>query len=137
MAYQEFDAEDIGALVLAIFSAAVMTGIASIQAFGISMSDGFTLAGIETTIAWLLTVGTFATVVITNDNTELLSTDGFDKMPERMDDMYAFAVAGSAALLVAWVLFPQVADFFQSEDLWGVIYIGGVAAAQVALGWMY
>ncbi|WP_348606946.1 hypothetical protein [Halobaculum rarum] len=136
MAYQEFDAEDIGALVLAIFSAAVMTGIASVEAFGVSMSDGFTVAGISTSIAWLVTVGTFAAVVVTNDHTDLLSADGLDKMKEDMDDVYAYAVIGSAALLVGWVLFPDVASFFQSQDLWGVIYIAGVAVAQIGLGWM-
>ena len=136
MAYQSFDAEDIGMLVISIFSAAVMTGIATVSAFGVSMSDGFTVAGIETTIAWLLTVGTFAGVVVTNDHTDLLSSDGLEKMRNEMDDVYAFAVVGSAALLVAWVLFPEVADFFQSEDLWSVLYIAGVATAQVALGWM-
>ena len=136
MAYQEFDAEDIGALVLAIFSAAVMVGIASVEAFGVSMSDGFTVAGINTTIAWLVTVATFAGVVITNDHTDLLSADGFDKMRDDMDDVYAYAVIGSAALLVGWVLFPEVASFFQSQDLWGVIYIAGVAVAQIGLGWM-
>ena len=136
MAYQEFDAEDIGALVLAIFSAAVMTGIATVSAFGVSMSDTFTVAGISTSIAWLVTVGTFAGVVITNDHTDLLSADGFEKMKNDMDNMYAYAVLGSAALLVGWVLFPAVASFFQSQDLWGVIYIAGVAVAQVGLGWM-
>ncbi|MXR39808.1 hypothetical protein GRX01_00330 [Halobaculum sp. WSA2] len=136
MAYQEFDAEDIGALVLAIFSAAVMVGIAQVSAFGVSMSDGFSIAGIETTIAWLVTVGTFAAVVVTNDHTDLLSADGLDKMREDMDDVYAYAVVGSAALLVGWVLFPEVADFFKSTDLWGVFYIAGVAVAQVGLGWM-
>jgi hypothetical protein len=136
MAYQEFDAEDIGALVLAIFSAAVMVGIAQVSAFGVSMSDGFTIAGIETSIAWLVTLGTFAAVVVTNDHTDLLSADGLDKMRDDMDDMYAYAVAGSVALLIGWVLFPQVADFFQSTDLWGVFYIIGVAVAQIGLGWM-
>lgn len=136
MAYQEFDAEDIGALVLAIFSAAVMVGIASVEAFGVSMSDGFSIAGIDTTIAWLVTVGTFAAIVVTNDHTDLLSADGFEKMKDDMDDVYAYAVLGSAALLVGWVLFPDVASFFQSTDLWGVLYILGVAVAQVGLGWM-
>ncbi|MFC7095691.1 hypothetical protein [Halobaculum marinum] len=76
-------------------------------------------------------------MVVTNDNTELLSTDGMDRMRDEMDDVYAFTVAGSAVLLVAWVLFPGVSSSFQSEDLWGVLYIAGVAASQVALGWMY
>jgi len=136
MAYQSFDAEDIGMLTLSIFSAAVMVGIASVEAFGVSMSDGFTLAGISTSIAWMVTLGTFVGTVLTNDHTDLISSDGLERMRDDMDDVYAFAVVVSVALLVGWVLFPEVADFFKSADLWGVLFIAGTATAQVALGWM-
>lgn len=136
MATESFDAEDIGALTLSVFSAAVMVGIASVDAFGVSMADSFSIAGIDTSIAWLVTIATFIGIVVTNDHTDLIGSDGLDRMREDMDDVYAFAVAGMAALLVGWVLFPEVADFFKSADLWGVLFIAGTAASNIALGWI-
>ena len=136
MAHNSFDAEDIGALVLSIFSAAVMVGIASVEAFGVSTSDGFTVAGIDTSIAWLLTLGTFGAIVVTNNHTDLIGSDGLDRLRDDMDDVYAAAVVGTAALLVGWVLIPQLAEFFRSADLWGVIFIAITATSNVALGWV-
>ena len=138
MSLNEFDAEDIGMLVLGLFSAAVLVGIASVEAFGVSLSDTFTLAGYSASIAWVVSVGTFIGTVITNDHTELLSADGYDElMSSGMDDYYAYAVLGTAALLVAWVFVPQVSDFVTSADLWGVGYIALVGTAQIAIGWVY
>jgi len=46
-------------------------------------------------------------------------------------------VLGVAALFLAWVFVPDVASFVKSQDLWGVLYVGLVATAQTALGWVY
>lgn len=125
-------------LVLGIFAAAAMVEIATVSAFGVGMGDTFTLAGKTASLAWILSVGTFVGTVITNDHTELATTDAYDElMSSSMDSTYAYAVVAAAAVLVGWVLFPQVADFFQSQDLWGVLYIAGISTAQIALGWMY
>ncbi len=138
MSLKEFDAEDIGMLVLGLFSAAVLVGIASVEAFGVSLSDTFSFMGYSASIAWVVSVGVLVGTVVTNDHTELLSTNGYEElMNSSMDDTYAYAVLGTAALLVAWVFVPEVADFVKSEDLWGVGYIGLVATGQIAIGWVY
>ncbi|MDM9626094.1 hypothetical protein QTL95_09310 [Rhizobium sp. S152] len=144
MASQQFDAEDIGLLVLGIFSAATMVGIASVGAFGVTLSDTFTVAGFTTSLAWVITLGSFLGTVFTNDNMDLLSSEGYanlksaaDSSSSGMTDYYAYIVIGAAVALVAWVFIPEVAEFFQSQDLWGVLYIAGMATAQVAIGWMY
>jgi hypothetical protein len=138
MSTSSFDAEDIGLLVLGLFSAAVMVGIASVEAFGVSMSDTFTVSGYSASIAWIVAVGTFIGTIVTNDHTELLSTDAYDElMSSSMDDWYGWAILGVAALFLAWVFFPDVASFVKSQDLWGVLYVGLVATAQTALGWVY
>ncbi|WP_435145626.1 hypothetical protein [Halobaculum sp. P14] len=138
MAYTEFDAEDIGLLVLGIFASAVLVGIASVEAFNVGMSDTFTVAGIQTSIAWVVSVATLVGIVITNDNTELFSKDGLDELRESdMAEAYVYATLGAAAVLVGWVFFPAVSSFFKSSDLWGVVYIALMTVAQVAVGWIY
>jgi hypothetical protein len=50
---------------------------------------------------------------------------------------YMFAAAGTLILPVAFIVFPDtVGSFFQSSDLWGLLYVVGVTAGQFALGWM-
>jgi len=138
MSLKDFDAEDIGMLILGLFSALVLVGIGQVEAFGVSMADTFSFAGYSASIAWVISVGTFLGTIITNDHTELLSTDGYDElMSSGMDSYYVYAVIGTAALLVAWVFVPEVAEFVKSEDLWGVGYIVLVGTAQVAIGWVY
>jgi len=138
MAQASFDWEDIGLLVFGLFSAAVMVGIASVEAFGVSMSDTFSFAGYSASIAWVLAMGSFVGTILTNDHTDLLSTDGHRQLLDSdMADWYGYAVLGVAALFVAWVFIPEIAEFIQSEDLWGVLYVGLVATAQTALGWVY
>ena len=138
MSETSFDAEDQALLVLGLFSAAVMVGIASVEAFGVSMSDTFTVQGYSASIAWVVAVGSFVGTIVTNDHTDLLSSDGHQQLLDsNMDDMYGYAVLGVAALFVLWVFVPDVASFVKSQDLWGVLYVGMVATAQTALGWMY
>ena len=138
MSLQSFDWEDIGMLVLGLFSAAVLVGIASVSAFGVALSDTFSIGGYSASLAWVISIGTFVGTVLTNEHTELLSSDGYSALKNsEMDDTYVYAVLGTAALLVAWVFIPQVSEFVTSEDLWGVLYIGLVGTSQVAIGWVY
>lgn len=138
MSNSSFDWEDIGLLVLGLFSAAVMVGIASVGAFGVSLSDTFTFAGYSASIAWVVALGTFLGTIFTNDHTELLAMDGHEQLLDSaMDDWYGYAILGVAALFIAWVFVPQVPEFVKSQDLWGVLYVGLVATAQTALGWVY
>ncbi|WP_053946695.1 hypothetical protein [Halolamina sediminis] len=138
MSTKSYDPEDIGMLVLGMFSAAVMVGIAEISAFGFSLSDSFTFLGNTTTLAWVVAVGTFVGTIVTNDHTDLLTAGGPRKLLDSsLDDMYGYTVLAAGGLLVAWVFVPQVADFVTGSDLWGVAYIGLVASSQITLGWLY
>lgn len=139
MAYEKFDPEDIGLLVAGILASGVMVGIVTVEAFGVSLADTvFSLAGGDVSWAYILSVGTFAGILITNDNTDLLAADGYQKLKDSgMAEYYVYLIIGSAVLLVAWLFFPQIAEFFRSGDVWGLAYMLGVAAAQVAIGWMY
>lgn len=135
MSQYNFDEMDIGLLVAGLFSTAVLVELATFSAFGVSLSDTFSVGGIETSIAWVLTVGTFAGTIVTNDNAKL-SGDLYNQLEDDLPKNYFLAVIGTAALLVAWPFIPEVADFVTSQDLWGVLYIGGAAAGQMAVGWM-
>jgi len=138
MSESSFDAEDQALLVFGLFSAAVMVGIAQVAAFGVSMSDTFSVAGYSASIAWVLAVGSFVGTIVTNDHTDLMSTDAHQQLLDSdMDNWYGYAVLGVAGLFVAWVFIPELAEFIQSQDLWGVLYVGLVATAQTALGWVY
>ena len=138
MSKTELDPEDIGMLVLGIFSAAVMVGIASVEVFSFSLSDSFTVGGYTASIAWVATVGTFVGTIFTNEHTELFSTDAADELLNAdMSDAYAYAVIAAAALLVAWVFVPQVSDFIAGSDVWGLGYVGLVTASQLTIGWIY
>jgi hypothetical protein len=133
----EFDAEDVGLLVLGVFSSAVMVGLATVQAFDVSLSDSFTLAGFDLTLAYLISAGTFVGTILTNDNAEVSLDLWDDIQSSNMDAYYIYAIAGTALLLVGWAIIPDVGEFFQSADLWGVVYIGIVTTGQLAIGYMY
>jgi len=135
MSRYNFDEIDIGLLVGALFSTAVIVELATFSAFGVSMSDTFSLAGYTAPIAWVVSVGAFAATVVTNDNAEL-STDLYGQLEDDLPRNYFLAVIGTAAVLVAWPFIPQVSEFVTSADLWGVIYLFAVAAGQLAVGWM-
>jgi hypothetical protein len=88
----------------------------------------------EISLAYAISALALVGTVVTNDNTELssLKTDA-----EQLDQYYYFAIIGTAALMVGWVLLPStVASFFQSSDLWGLVYVGVTTTAQFAIGWM-
>lgn len=140
MAQTKFDPEDIGMLVLGILASGVMVGIVTVSAFGYSLDNTlFSVAGGEVSLAYLISLGTFAGILITNNNEDIIAADGYEKLQNSgMADYYVYVVLASAAVLVGWVILPDtVATFFNSADIWGVVYMGGMAASQVALGWMY
>jgi len=138
MSQTEFDPEDIGMFVLGVLSAGVMVGIVTVEAFGYSMGDTFTVSNFEFSLAWIVTLGTTGGILVTNDNTDLLAADGLEKLQSSgMADYYVYTILGFAGLLVAWVFIPEVSDFITSQDVYGAVFIALSAAAQIALGWMY
>jgi hypothetical protein len=138
MSETEFDPEDIGMFVLGILSAGVMVGIVIVEAFGVNMGDSFSVSSLDLSIAWAVTIGTTAGILVTNDNTDLIAADGIDKLQNSgMADYYVYTILAYVGLLIAWVLFPEVSDFITSQDVYGVAFIGISATAQAALGWFY
>lgn len=134
MAKMSFDPVD-AALTLALaVSGFIMVGIASFNLFDVSFGDtAVTLAGNGLSVAYVTSVLAFGGTILTNDNAELSSLA--DDVKD-LDQYYYGAVVGTAALMVGWVVLPDVASFFQSSDLWGLTYVGVTTTAQFALGWM-
>ncbi|WP_225316424.1 MULTISPECIES: hypothetical protein [Haloferax] len=112
-----------------------MTGIATFQLFDINFTDVVWSTGsTEITVALVISAASFVGTVATNDNTSLqtLKDDA-----EKLDDYYYGAIILTAGLMVGWVLLPNtVASFFQSSDLWGLVYVGITTTATFAIGWM-
>jgi hypothetical protein len=130
----EFDPVD-AALTLALaVSGFIMTGIATFQLFDVNFGEVVWSSGnIEVTMAYVVSVAALGGTVLTNDNAEL---DSLRSDVQDLGDYYYYAVLGTAAVMVAWLLVPDVASFFQSSDLYGLIYVAGVTTAQFAVGWM-
>ena len=139
MANMQFDPEDIGLFVAGILASGVMTGIVTVTAFGWSMSDQLlSLGSGSISLAYVVSAATMVGIVVTNDNTDLFSADGWDKLQNSdMAEYYAYTIVAAVGLLLAWAFLPSVAQFFQSSDVWGIVFIAINAAASAALGWMY
>lgn len=135
MAKMEFDAADAALVVTGLASAFMLVGIATFQLFDVDFgATQFTLSGIGLSTAWLLGYGSIVGTILTNDNTELQSLS--DDI-QGLQGWYMFAGGGALILPVAFIVFPDtVGSFFQSSDLWGLLYVVGVTAGQFALGWM-
>ena len=135
MAKMEFDTVDAALVVTGLASAFMLVGIATFQLFDVDFgATQFTLSGIGLSTAWLLGYGSIVGTILTNDNTELQSLS--DDI-QGLQGWYMFAAAGTLILPVAFIVFPDtVGSFFQSSDLWGLLYVVGVTAGQFALGWM-
>lgn len=135
MSKMEFDPVDAGLTVAMIVTGFIMVGIAQFNIFDISFSDAIWSSGnIEITIAYAISAASFAGIVATNDNTDFSS---LKDDAQNLDDYYMYAIFGTIALMVAWVLLPDmVASFFQSSDLWGLLYVGVTTTAGFAVGWM-
>jgi len=135
MAKMEFDAADAALVVTGLASAFMLVGIATFQLFDVNFgATQFTISGIGLSTAWILGYGSIAGTILTNDNTELQSLS--DDI-QGLQGWYMFAAAGTLIIPVAFIVFPDtIGSFFQSSDLWGLLYVVGVTAGQFALGWM-
>ena len=135
MAKMEFDALDASLIVTGLASAFMLVGIAQFQLFDVTFSaTQFTLGGIGLSTAWLLGYGSIVVTIATNDNTDFQSLS--DDI-QGLQGWYLAAAVGTLVLPVAFIALPDtVGSFFQSSDLWGLLYVVGVTAGQFALGWM-
>lgn len=135
MAKMEFDAVDAALVVAGLASAFMLVGIASFQLFDVDFTaTQFTLGGIGLSTAWILGYASIVGVIITNDNTEFQSLS--DDI-QGLQGWYIAAAVGTLVLPVAFVALPDtVGSFFQSSDLWGLLYVIAVTTGQFALGWM-
>ncbi|RLM63623.1 hypothetical protein DVK05_14410 [Halorubrum sp. Atlit-8R] len=131
----EFDAVDAALVVAGLASAFMLVGIASFQLFDVDFTaTQFTLGGIGLSTAWILGYASIVGVIITNDNTEFQSLS--DDI-QGLQGWYMFAAIGTLVLPIAFVALPDtVGSFFQSSDLWGLLYVIAVTTGQFALGWM-
>ena len=128
-----FDSEDSALIAIVAFAAAVMAGLGTFSAFGVSLSDTFSMAGGTFSLAYAATAGAFIVTVITND---MDVSNLNNRAQNELDDAYYYALAGSALLLFTWPFVDGVSSFIQSQDLWGVLFIMGSVAAQIAIGYM-
>ncbi len=134
MALKKFDPIDAGLTVVTLMSAFMIVGIATFDLFDVDFSATlFTVAGFALSTAYVLAASSVVLTVLTNDNTDFSS---LREDVRDLDQYYAAAIALTFGLLIAWPVFPQVQDFFSSEDLWGVVYVVTVTTGQMALGWM-
>ncbi|GAA0555864.1 hypothetical protein GCM10008994_33530 [Halorubrum ejinorense] len=135
MAKMEFDAVDAALVVTGLASAFMLVGIASFQLFDVQFgATQFTVAGIGLSTAWVLGYGSIVLTILTNDNTEFQSLSEDIK---GLQGWYMAAAVGTLVLPIAFVALPNtIGSFFQSSDLWGLLYVVGVTAGQFALGWM-
>ncbi|ELY63770.1 hypothetical protein C492_06970 [Natronococcus jeotgali DSM 18795] len=130
----EFDPADAGFTVALMVAGFIQTGIATFQLFDINFTDViFSSGNIEITLAYAVSVGAFAGIIITNENTDLSS---LKDDAEKLDDYYMWSIFGTVGVFAAWLLVGDVSSFFQSSDLWGLVYVGITSTAGFAAGWM-
>lgn len=128
-----FDPEDSALIAVVAFAAAVMAGLGTFSAFSVSLSDTVQMLGGTFSLAYLVTVGAFGVTVVTNG----MDVSDLKRRAEKdLDSTYYYLLIGSLAVMVAWPFVDGVSSFVQSQDLWGVLFIAGSVAAQVAIGWL-
>jgi hypothetical protein len=135
----QFDPVDVGLSIALMISGFIVTGIATFQLFGVDFGAvALTLAGYDLSTAYLLGVLAFVGIVATNDNTSFGELrDDLEGMSGEWAEYYLYAVAATVALFIGWVVFPDtVASFFQSSDLWGLLYVSITTAAGYVVGWI-
>ena len=139
MAKLKIDPVDVALSIALMISGFIMVGIASYQLFGIDFgATATTIGGYDLTTAYVMSVLAFGGIIATNDNTSFsdLRSD-VEGMTGEYAQYYAYAVFGTVALMLAWVLLPDtVASFFQSSDLWGLLYVGITTTAGYVVGWI-
>ncbi len=135
MSKMSMDAIDASLFVLNTMAGFLLVGIGTFDLFGVDFSQTlFEPFGIALSTAWVIGYVAVIGTIVTNDNTELQSLRGDI---EDLQGYYMVAAVGTLALPVAFVVFPDsVGSFFQSEDLWGVMYVVLITSGQAALGWM-
>jgi hypothetical protein len=130
----EFDAVDAALTMALAVSGFIMVGIAQFELFSLDFGEVMWSSGsIELTLAYIISVAGLVGTVLTNDNAAL---DSLTSDVTNLDDYYKYTVVAVAVVMVAWLFIPQVSEFFQSSDIWGLLYVAAVTTAQFALGWM-
>ncbi|ELZ62287.1 hypothetical protein, partial [Haloferax sp. ATCC BAA-646] len=90
MSKMEFDPADAGVTVALMVAGFIQTGIATFQLFDINFTDViFSSGNIEITLAYAVSVGAFAGIIITNENTDLSS---LKDDAEKLDDYYMWSI---------------------------------------------
>lgn len=131
-----FDPEDTALIAVVALASAAMAGLATFGAFNVSLSDTFSAGGHSVSLAYAATVAAFGVTLWTNDH-DVTDLSGMrEKARGQLNDTYYYLLLGSIAVMVAWPFFPEVANFVQSQDLWGVLFIAGSVGAQVAIGYL-
>src|SRR6056297_2277117 len=135
MSIKSFDPIDAALWIVTLMSSFMIVGIASFDLFGVVFSaELFAVAGFSLSTAWILGYGGVVGTIITNDNASLSE---LGNQMDNLDNYYYYAAIGSLGLPIAVIVLPDtVGSFFQSEDLWGLVYVGIVSTGQAALGWM-
>jgi hypothetical protein len=130
-----FDAEDTAVTAVVAFAAAVMAGLGTFAAFGVSLSDTFVVASGTFSLAYLGQVGSFGWTLWTNEH-GIDPGELREQARSELTDTYYYLLMGSGGVLLAWPFVPEVSSFVQSQDLWGVVFILGSVGSQIALGYM-
>ena len=131
---KQFDAIDAGLSVLMAMSGFLVTETATFTLFGIDFNQILWSSGsMEITLAYAIGFGALIGTVLTNDNTSIAS---LKSDAENLDTMYYGAILATFGLMVLWVVLPDVASFFKSDDIWSVAYVAITALGQGAIGWM-
>lgn len=132
----EFDEEDTALIALVALSSAVMAGLASFQAFDVSLSDTTTLLGANLSIAYIATVGSFVATIATNEQMSLDPREFRERARSELDDTYFTVLSVSLLGLIAWPFVDSIPSFVQSQDFWGVLFIAASTGSQIAIGYM-
>jgi len=136
MAEMSFDEEDTALIALVALSSAVMAGLATFSAFGVSLSDTTTFAGGSFSLAYLGTVVAFVFTILTNEGMSVDPRELSQDARAELDDTYYYLLIGSLLLLAAWPFVDGISEFVVSQDLWGVLFIAASTGSQIAIGYM-
>jgi hypothetical protein len=137
-----FDPIDVALSIGLMISGFIVTDIATFELFGVDFgATALTLAGYDLETALVLGALSFGGIILTNDNTSFSELrDDVDRLSNKTGDWaayYAYSIIGTIALMVGWVVFPDtVASFFQSSDLWGLLYVSITTAGGYVAGWI-